>query len=524
MAEDVFGIVGSVQGGAFRVDAPVAEGGFAVVYRAYHGAFRSNVALKCLKIPRAFSEDEQKEFLEKFREEAELLFRLSSAIPSVVRPLHVGTLTQTQGRFVPFIALEWLDGYTLDKLVSTRALEGKPPLDLGVVVKLLTPVADALCRAHKFPTPNGVVAIVHRDLKPENIFIANVHGREIAKVLDFGIAKVKNATTQMVGRQSANESPMSAFTPAYGAPEQWLPKRYGQTGPWTDVWGLALTVVEALCGHAPIDGEHAAMMGSAIDPERRPTPRNEGVDVSPEVEAVFAQALAVDPRDRFHEVAAFWNSLCRAAGLPEVVGDHSPSMAPPATVPVVADVHARTALASKGATAAVPDLVVGPPGGARGPAPGKARPPGAAGAAVASAPAARAAAPAPRAAADPNALFGGNSFDSFDDEAPVPGLQTMPRAGIGLAHDEQGLHARPHAVPFSPAFHQAPARGARALDLGGPIKLLVIAVAMMAGDYAYATFTGEILRLGPARMLWIAGPLAVAGVVLLLVRLLNADD
>ena len=69
----------------------------------------------------------------------------------------------------------------------------------------------------------------------------------MTKVLDFVIAKVKNATNQMVGRQSAADSPMSAFTPAYGAPEQWIPKSYGQSGPWTDVWGLALTAVEALC-------------------------------------------------------------------------------------------------------------------------------------------------------------------------------------------------------------------------------------------------------------------------------------
>ena len=209
MADDLFGIVGTIQGGAFRVDEVVAEGGFAVVYRAYHGAFRSNVALKCLKIPRTLSEGEQAEFLEKFREEAELLFRLSSAIPSIVRPLQVGTLVQTTGRFVPFIALEWLDGQTLDKLVSTRAVGGEPPLEIVPTVKMLTPVADALCRAHRLPTSEGIVTVVHRDLKPENIFLANVLGKTLTKVLDFGIAKVKSAATQVVGKQSASESPLS---------------------------------------------------------------------------------------------------------------------------------------------------------------------------------------------------------------------------------------------------------------------------------------------------------------------------
>jgi serine/threonine-protein kinase len=536
MADDIFGIVGTVQGGAFRVDQVVAEGGFAVVYRAYHAAFRSSVALKCLKVPRRLSDAEQKEFLEKFREEAELLFRLSAGIPSVVRPLHVGTLTQKDRLFVPFIALEWLDGRTLDHLVSERALAGQAPLDLRTAVKLLTPVADALCRAHRFPTPNGTVAIVHRDLKPENIFLATVNGREIAKVLDFGIAKVKNAATQIVGRESAQESPLSAFTPAYGAPEQWLPKRFGQTGAWTDVWGLAITLVEVLCGHAPIDGDHAAMMGSAIDPERRPTPRNEGAAVPDEVEALFARALAVDPRDRFHDVGEFWNPLCRAVGLPEVVGDHSPSLAPPPAAPAPsapgADPRARTALdvgqagqgARPGAPAGVPDLVVSTRPAARPPASGRGA---AAPVSEAKPPQARAEGPRSGAAgspsrgkpADPNALFG-SSFESFDDDVPQPRLETDDGFGGGLvAAPSRGRPAAP------PAFvRPASVRPGRGLDLSGAIGLLIVAVLLMAGDFLYATFTGEVLQLGPARMLWLAGPLAALGVVKLISGLLSAAD
>jgi serine/threonine-protein kinase len=537
MADDVFGIVGTTQGGSFRVDEPVAEGGFAVIYRAYHGAFRSNVALKCLKIPRALTEAEQKEFLEKFREEAQVLFWLSSSIPSVVRPLHVGTLINTD-KFVPFIALEWLDGSTLDHLISSRALAGKPPMSLPAVLKMLTPVAEALCRAHKFPTPEGVVTVVHRDLKPENIFITSVNGKEAAKILDFGIAKVKSATTHMVGRQSAEASAVSGFTPAYGSPEQWLPKRYGQTGPWTDVWGLAITVVEALCGHAPIDGEHAAMMGSAIDPERRPTPRNEGVAVSDEVESIFAQALAVDPRDRFHDIGAFWNALCRAVGLPEAVGDRPASLAPAPLGPSVPpDPHGRTQLAVVAATgAAVPDLVLPTHAPSREPAhsakaPPREQPHSARAPLPAAGPRSAPLPPAgprsaPRAASpvDPNSMYG-STFESLDDYGPGPRLQTGG-SGIGLGDDFAGPVARPR--PPSPSLHRmAPLRSeasGRKLDLGAPIKLLVAATLIMAGDYAYAAFTGQMLQFGPARPFWVAGPLAGIGAVLLLSRLLSLED
>ena len=124
MTADIFGIVGTLQAGAFRVEQVVAEGGFAVVYRAYHEAFRAAVALKCLKVPSALTAEQQAEFLEQFREEAELLFRLSAGIPTVVRPLHVGALETPEASFVPFMALEWLDGRTLEQAISERRAQG----------------------------------------------------------------------------------------------------------------------------------------------------------------------------------------------------------------------------------------------------------------------------------------------------------------------------------------------------------------------------------------------------------------
>src|SRR4029079_13003394 len=148
----------------------------------------------------------------------------------------------------------------------------------------------------------GRISIVHRDLKPENLFIAQVAGEEVVKILDFGIGKVKSAASQVAGRVSQDGSGALALTPAYGAPEQWAPRHYGQTGPWTDVWGLSLCIVETLAARAIIEGDASAMMGIALDPARRPTPRQEGVEVWDAVEAVFARALALDPRARQRDV------------------------------------------------------------------------------------------------------------------------------------------------------------------------------------------------------------------------------
>src|SRR5512142_3297198 len=101
MAEDLFGIVGTIIASAYRVESVVAEGGFGVVYRARHSGFRAPVALKCLKVPQHLAPEHQARFLEQFRAEAELMFRLSASSPHVTRPLHVDVMTTPNGAFVP---------------------------------------------------------------------------------------------------------------------------------------------------------------------------------------------------------------------------------------------------------------------------------------------------------------------------------------------------------------------------------------------------------------------------------------
>lgn len=328
MVEDIFGILGTTLAGTFHVEEVIAEGGYGVVYRAEHVAFRAPVALKCLKIPGTITPEQSEQFVENFREEAEILFHLSAQIPEVVRPLHADAMTLEDGTFVPYIAMEWIDGKPLDSIVIMREDEGLKPLGVRKVIKMLSPIARALARAHHFQVPGGaVVSVTHCDLKPENIVITERDNPVRAKILDFGIAKARDTMRQNVGRITATEQ-SRPFTPSYGAPEQWVPKRYGQSGPWTDVWGLALTLVECVTGNPPIDGEMHAMMGTALDRSRRPTPRTEGIEVSDDVERVFKQALAVDPRDRYNTIEEFWNDLEDAAGLKRTFpsdGDDRPS-------------------------------------------------------------------------------------------------------------------------------------------------------------------------------------------------------
>lgn len=318
MAKDLFGIVGTAIAGTYEVEAVVAEGGFAIVYRAHHSGFGAKVALKCLKLSRKVGPERQAEFFAQFKAEAALLFQLSSSIPTVVRPLHIDAITTKDGTFVPYMVLEWLEGETLAAIIHHRAADQLPPAPLKKLVRLLGPVAQALARAHDFTAADGTaVSIVHQDVKPENIFVANVAGEQVVKILDFGVAKAQSVASQVAGSSGAERSGVHSFTPAYAAPEQWAPDKYGETGPWTDVWGLALTLVEAMAGRLIIDGDVATMMNIALDPVARPTPLENGVDVSPEVEAVFERALALNPKNRQANVGQFWDELLIALGMKE---------------------------------------------------------------------------------------------------------------------------------------------------------------------------------------------------------------
>ncbi|MCA9595500.1 MAG: serine/threonine protein kinase [Myxococcales bacterium] len=507
MANDVFRIVGTTQAGAYQVEDVVGEGGFAVVYRAHHSGFRAKVALKCLKVPHGLGAEDQQRFLERFREEGELLFRLSAGVPSVVRPLHVGTLDTPTGMFVPFIALEWLDGEGFDQVLAKRRQGGLSPLPLKRVLRMLAPVAKALERAHRFPSPQGEMCILHRDLKPENIFVAKVHGQETCKILDFGIGKVKSVATQIVGQQSRHDSGIAAFTPSYGAPEQWLPKRFGQTGPWTDVWGFALTLVEAISGHCPLEGDQAAIFGGAIDPARRPTPRNEGADVSDAVEAIFARALAVDPRERYRDIGEFWKDLCTAAGLSEDLATipppgHDPRMegnVKPATewfgtAPAPPLPHASTEPAPPGSAPgfAAPELDLAPLEARRDPR------------------------PRPAAPRTPHITVG-TGIDDFVHE---------PSASIGLSElDGVGLSPRPPPPRMRPVRAVEPLTSERSgselrARLRGPVIWVLLGVAVMAFDFGYSSLNGELFAVGGVRPLWVAGPIVLLGIAAAFYRLL----
>lgn len=488
MSLDAFGIVGTVQAGHFEVERAVAEGGFAVVYRALHRAFRAPVALKCLKIPGAMTAEQRESFLEKFRAEAELSFRLSSITPNVVRPLQVGTL-DLPGRFVPFLALEWLEGESLDAVRERRAAAGKPPMSIHKLVKALAPVAKALSIAHHLPSPEGHVAVIHCDLKPENLYVARTATGDTMKILDFGIARVKDATSAIAGRTSGSGGG-AAFTPGYGAPEQWDPEQFGQTGPWTDVWGLAITMVELLLGKPAIEGALGTMMSITVDPNRRPTPRTLGLTVSDRIENAMLEALRVDPKARTQDIRTFWSELESAIGLPPSLVVQDPRAEPMRSDPPPS-------------LRRVPSL---PP---LGPASFE---------------------PAPSTQNHEARAQPGSILAELDSGAPAQRVPSPlpPRdddedLARGFVLQQQPLRPRP--PPAVARYHvgiQRNDEGEGIFDkLAGPLKLVGLALVIAIADQIHTHQTGSFLTLGPARPFWASAGLVGVAVVIAFVRLMR---
>ena len=300
---DLFGLVGTILDGQYRVDAVVGHGGFGVVYRGFHLTFEQPVAIKVLKLPE-LDAPTQNHILGKFREEAKLQYVLSQASLNVVRSIGFGALNTPSGAWAPFVVLEWLEGRSLAADLSERLEQGRGGRTLPETHALLEPAARGLIAAHH-------QHVAHRDVKPANFFLTHTNDvppTPTMKVLDFGIAKII-----LDDAAAAQPTAFMSFTPFYAAPEQ-LDTRLGATGLHTDVYSFALVFVEVLTGKPPLDArEVMQIVMEATDRARRPTPRARGATVPDAVESVLARALAVDPRARHADVEQMWEALTKAA-------------------------------------------------------------------------------------------------------------------------------------------------------------------------------------------------------------------
>ncbi|MBN2191271.1 MAG: serine/threonine protein kinase [Polyangiaceae bacterium] len=291
---DDLGLIGTIIDRRYLVEEVVGAGGFGVVFRARHVSFDSAVAIKVF----VRSGGQVSAVSAVSAAEGRLLFKLAPLHSAFVHVFEAGTVPCPGRSDLAYLAMEWLEGITLKSLLTSLEREGRT-LALDTVLHLFDGLAQGLSVAH-------ARRIAHRDLKPSNVFLMVTDGQVVPKLLDFGLAKEGSPTDDVYDDTALARSP---FTPAYGAPEQW-DRSFGATGPWTDVYSFALVLVELLVGRR-WNGhlEPGGVMRATLDSARRPTPGALGVTVPPGVEAAFARALAVDPRQRFPDLGCFWRAL-----------------------------------------------------------------------------------------------------------------------------------------------------------------------------------------------------------------------
>ena len=264
--------------GRYELRGELGRGGMAAVYRAYDALLNREVALKVMAGHLATDAS----FHRRFEREAKVIATLEH--PSIVPVYDYGITPQGQ----PYLVMRLLRGGTLhERLAAGKVTQQQ-------LWAILRQVAAALDYAHDRD-------IVHRDIKPVNVLFDE---KGNAYVSDFGIAKVRDATTNLTGNAIVG-------TAAYMSPEQFMGATVDGR---SDQYSLAIVVFEALSGRAPFvsDTLHGLMFQHINEPP--PDVHSLNRALPPAVSAVLRRAMAKNPGDRFANATDFIQMLEAGAG------------------------------------------------------------------------------------------------------------------------------------------------------------------------------------------------------------------
>jgi len=263
----------------YRILDKIGEGGMGVVYRAEDTRLKRAVALKLLP-PGRLSDPERKR---RFVQEARAASTLNH--PNIVT---IHDIDQAEG--FDFIAMEYVAGKTLDRLIPRRGMALDKVLGLGIQI------ADALAAAH-------AAGIIHRDLKPSNIMVTD-SGQ--VKILDFGLAKLTERSEPdteedgTTGSSVLTEDGMIFGTVTYMSPEQAQGKKVDAR---SDIFSFGAVVYEMIAGRRAFDGESATeALAAIIRDEPKPLGQVRS-DVPDELAKIIHRCLRKEPDRRFHSIS-----------------------------------------------------------------------------------------------------------------------------------------------------------------------------------------------------------------------------
>ena len=255
----------------FEVVEKIGEGGMGAVYKARDRELDRYVAVKLLRVGLAGADVRQR-----FKHEARAAASLDN--PHIVTIYAFGEHGQ-----VPYIAMEFVQGTTLDRIIRLR----KP---LSVVEKL--DIVDALCDGLGYAHKHGVV---HRDIKPANLILSHTG---TLKILDFGIAKAVQIpgltrTDAMIG------------TPNYMSPEQFVHSRHVDKR--ADIFAVGAVLYELISYEQAFPGDMFQAMDRILNHAFRPL--TEVCQVDPQLAGVAARAMKVEPEDRYADLETMRGEL-----------------------------------------------------------------------------------------------------------------------------------------------------------------------------------------------------------------------
>jgi len=278
-------LVGCTLSGRYKLLRLIGRGGMGGVYEAEAKGGR-HLAVKIIFRSVAGQDDQH---MRRFIREARAATAIDS--PHVVKTIELGTDLKLGS---PFIAMELLRGIDVAHL-----LQDKGPLHPPEVVRIFVQAARGLAEAHK-------VGIVHRDVKPANLFLHTPAPDQatVVKVCDFGVAK---RSEDGMAHDLTREGGVLG-SPLYMSPEQ--ARTASHVDHRSDVWGLCVSLYQALCGSSPWDpGASLAELLLAICTERVPPLADAAPWVSRELCSIVHKGLARDPDDRWQSMEALIAAL-----------------------------------------------------------------------------------------------------------------------------------------------------------------------------------------------------------------------
>ena len=266
----------------YRILEKIGEGGQGTVYKALDTRLGRTVVIKVLPEELTLKVAN----LKRFEREARLASSLDH--PNICT---IFDLNEANG--VHFIVMQYIEGRTVRQLVAGR------PLELRSAISIAIQVADALAAAH-------TRGIIHRDIKAGNVMIT---GDGLAKVLDFGLAKLLDSETAQasgIHHTELTEVGVPYGTATYAAPEQAAGKNVDHRA---DIFSAGVLLYELLTGTWPFRGKTVVEVRYAILNETPPPLAAARSDAPPRLQEILVRALAKDPRDRYQKIADLRDEL-----------------------------------------------------------------------------------------------------------------------------------------------------------------------------------------------------------------------